>query len=104
MDILDKLLNVGSAFDWITPSFAFVQDFLSTPVSDFGIPIHPYWGRKEIARLLKKNGIHVWGLMYNFQGDLLMFTVEAQQAELTCYLLKEAGVPILYAPGDFVNS
>ena len=104
MGILDRLLNVGSGFDWITPSFAFIEDFLSAPVSDFGIPAHPYWGRKEIARLLKNYGVHVWGLMYNFEGDLLMFTVEEQQAELTYHLLKEAGVPILYASGDFVNS
>jgi hypothetical protein len=101
--MLDTLLNIGCAFDWITPSIAFINDLLCGPPGDFGIPANPYWGRREIKRLLRGNGVRVWGLMYNFSGDLLMFTVSKQQAGLTFYLLQEQGIPILYAPAEFFD-
>ncbi len=102
--MIDQLLNIGSAFDWITPTIAFIQDLLNGPIGDFGIPANPYWGRKEIKYYLNSYGIPVWGLMYNLSGDLLMFTVPLEDAELTFYLLDEAGIPIYYAPIDFVNT
>jgi len=73
--MFDKLLNIGCSFDWITPSLGFLQDFLFGPFSDFGITANPYWGRKEIKWYLGDYGIRVWGLMYNFSGDVLLFTV-----------------------------
>lgn len=102
--MLDELLNIGCAFDWITPTLAFIRDFFSAPVSDFGIPANTGWGRREIRRLLENNGIPVWGLMYNLHGEMLMFSVERRQAELTYCLLQRAGVPILYVPGEVVHS
>lgn len=96
--MFDLLLNIGCALDWITPLVAFIQDFHFGSWSDFGIPANPIWGRKEIKRLLGYHGIRVWGLMYNFTGDVLMFTVTGQQAELTYFILQDAGIPILYAP------
>ncbi len=89
-------LNIGCSLDWITPAIAFIQD-LSEPVSDFGIPASPYWTRRKIKRLLRNHGIKVWGLIYNFSGNVLMFTVPRQQGEVTYYLLQTVGIPILYA-------
>lgn len=102
--MLDTLLNVGSAFDWITPTVAFVQDFFNGPVSDFGIPGQASWGRGDIKRLLRRHGVRVWGLMYNLSGDMLMFTVPKTQAKWAYYLLQREGVPILYAPAEAVTS
>jgi len=96
--MFDKLLNIGCAFDWITPLFAFIQDLLAGPVADFGIPANPYWGMREVKQFLQDNGIEVWGIMYNFDGDVLMFTVRQEQIEETLYLLRSEGIPILYAP------
>ena len=101
--MLDKLLNIGSAFDWITPSIAFLQDFVSGPVADFGIMANPYWGRREIKRLLKNNGVYVWGIMLNFDSDVLMFTVRRHQAEYAYFLLRQVGVPIMYSPVDMMD-
>lgn len=102
--MLDILLNIGCAFDWITPTAAFIQDFFSGPVSDFGIPANVGWDRKDIKRLLTKHGVSVWGLMYNLSGEMLMFTVRKPQAKWAYYLLRREGVPILYAPTEVVNS
>ncbi len=101
--MLDKLLNIGCAFDWITPTIAFIQDFLGGPVSDFGIPANPYLGRSEIRRLLMREGIHVWGLMYDFHGEVLMFTVNKLDAEFTCHILLRNGIPIMFAPKEIIE-
>ncbi|MGA2491027.1 MAG: hypothetical protein ABSF99_12735 [Anaerolineales bacterium] len=96
--MIDKLLNIGCAFDWITPFIAFLQDLFFAHPSDFGIPVNPYWGIREIKHLLRNYDINVWGLMYDLSGEMLMFTVQKRQADLTYYLLLQAGIPILYAP------
>lgn len=100
--MLDRVLNIACAFDWITPALAFAQDFLNGPVADFGIPANAGWSRRDIKRLLSRYGVRVWGLM--FSGDTLMFTVPKAQARWAYYLLEREGVPILYAPAEAVNS
>jgi hypothetical protein len=100
--MLDQVLNIGSAFDWITPAMAFVQDFLNGPVADFGIPENAGWSRRDIKRLLSRYGVRVWGLI--FSRGVLMFTVPKSQARWAYYLLEREGVPILYAPAEAMNS
>jgi hypothetical protein len=104
--MLDTLLNIGCAFDWITPTAAFVEDFFNGPtqISDFGIPANAGWDRADIKRLLTTRGVKVWGLMYNTTGDTMMFTVRKSQAKWTYYLLQREGIPVLYAPAEVVNS
>ncbi len=102
--MLDRLLNIACAFDWFTPTTAFVQDFLNGPVSDFGIPADAGWSRGDIRRLLTGYGIRVWGLMFNNAGEVLMFTVPKAQAKWTYYVLQQEGVPTLYAPAEVVSS
>jgi hypothetical protein len=102
--MFDEFLNVASAFDWITPTIAFVQDFFYGPASDFGIPSNGGWSGKDIKRVFKRHGIRVWGLMLNLNGDMLMFTVPRNQAKWAYYVLQNEGVPILFAPTEIVNS
>jgi len=102
--MINKILNIGSAFDWITPSVAFVQDSRNVPVGHFGIPVNCSWGSKEIKRLLGSYDVHVWGLMFNFEGDVLLFTVKKRDAELTYYLLRRMGIPIIYSPVDIMDT
>lgn len=101
--MLDKLLDIGASFDWITPTWAFIQDAANGNPADFGIPANAGFDRGDIKRLLSKRGINVWGLMYNTGGDLLMFTVHKSQARQTRTALQQAGVPILYAPATSVD-
>ena len=104
MAMLDKLLDIGCAFDWITPTVAFVQDFFNGPVSNFGISPHAGWGCSDIKHLLNRNGVRVWGLMYNVDGDMLMFTVPKTQTKWAHYLLQREGIPLLYAPAIDINT
>jgi hypothetical protein len=102
--MFDMILDFGRGFDWITPTWAFVQDFLNRPASHFGIPANSVWGRREIKRLLGRYGVRVWGLMYNSTGDLLMFAVPKSQARWAYHCLEKEGVPILHAPKEVSGS
>lgn len=96
--MLDTLLNIGSAFNWVTPLLAFLLDFLFGSACDFGVVAYAGWDRLDIKFLLKSNGVDVWGMMYNYNGDILMFTVRDTDAEFTYDLLASVGVPIEYSP------
>lgn len=102
--MIDRFFTVASAFDWITPAVAYLEDFFNGPVSDFGIPANAGWGTRDIKQFLKKYGVRAWGLMLNLNGDTIMFTVSKAQAKWAYYLLQREGVPILYAPAEVVNS
>jgi len=96
--MLDTILNIGSIFNWITPLFAFIRDLISGPVGDFGIPSRVGWYQEDIRWLMKNHDIPVWGLMYDFKGEILMFTVNANDAPLAFEIFENAGVPLLYVP------
>jgi len=96
--MFDSFLNFGSAFNWFTPLFAFFLDFLFGSACDFGIIAHAGWDRVDIKYLLRSNDIGVWGMMYNYEGDILMFTVRTKDAEFAYDLLASVGVPIEYSP------
>lgn len=98
--MLDKILNIGCAFDWITPTWAIFQDFFNGPVSHFGIQANVGFTRGDIRRLLRKHGARSWGYVYNVAGDMIMLSVPKSQATWAYYLLQREGVPILYAPNE----
>jgi len=102
--MFDAILDFGCGFDWITPTWGFVQDFLNRPASHFGIPGNTVWGRRDLKRLLRRYGVKAWGLMYDSTGDLLMFAVPKSQARWAYYCLEKEGVPILYAPREASTS
>lgn len=90
--MFDKILAIGSVFDWITPLAAYAQDFLYGPSHTFGIPHDIGWSGREIAGLLNRHGIQTWGLM--IVSDTLMVSVRESQARWAQYLLQREGIPI----------
>jgi len=90
--MFDKLLEIGSAFDWISPVAAIIGDTLNGPSHTFLIPIHasPMTGR-EIARLLKRRGVDSWGHM--IVSSTLMISVRQAQAKWAQHILDRAGIP-----------
>ena len=92
--MLDRLLAFGAVFDWISPLWAYIQDVLNGPSHTFLVPHDAGWSGREIERLLRQHGVHVWGLM--IVDGLIMFTVRQAQARWAQYLLQRAGVPIAY--------
>lgn len=92
--MLDRLLAFGAAFDWISPLWAYIQDFLNGPSHTFLVPHNAGWSGREIEQLLKRHGVQVWGQMV--VNGMIMFTVRQAQAQWTQYLLQRAGIPIAY--------
>lgn len=89
--MFDKLLAVGSVFDWITPLTALILDRLRGPSFTFLVPYDAGWTGLEVERILKKAGCSpIWGQM--IVKDTLMLTVPQAKA-LSGYLaLSRAGV------------
>ena len=100
----NQFLNIASSFDLITPTIAYLEDFLYGPAAHFGIPAHTGWSTSDIKRILIGRGVKVWGLMLSTDGEALMFAVRKTQAKWAYYVLKQEGVPVLYAPADVVKA
>lgn len=92
------LVDLIGCLDWLTPTATFIQDYFNGPTSHFGIPAYAGWISSDIKRILRRRGVQVWGLMYNVNGNMLMFSVRNSQAKYAYYILEQEGVPILYAP------
>ena len=93
--MIDKLVEAGSTFDWITPLATWLQDFRNRPSVGYNVPVDGGWSAYAISDLLRAHGIKVWGLTI-FQGTI-MFRLRAAQAEYAQYLFTQNGV--LYSGG-----
>lgn len=101
---LNDLVKIGAACDWITPVWALLQNFAHGSHADFGIVAGAGFTIGDIKRLLRSNGIDVWGLVYTVDFDMLMFSVTQEQARLADDVLNRAGVPVLYSPAGIVDN
>jgi len=88
--MLDTFLKIGSTFDWITPTLAFVQDICNGPSVQIACPRDQGWSANQIKRMLTRVGIKVWGLMV--ADDRIIFTVRAAQARYALYWLERSGL------------
>ena len=93
---LEKLLEMGTVFDWISPTLSIVQDVANGPSHTFMIPQDCGWTGHEIARLLQRRGIKTWGHM--IVNGTIMITVRRPQAEFARYLMGQAGLPFGQEP------
>ena len=98
----DRLLEIGGSFDWISPLAALAWDVVNGPPAHIGIPPGAGWTRRDVAQLLGRHGVRVWGFV--LASDVLMFSVPKTQARWALYLLQHAGVPILHAPAAALAS
>ena len=91
--MIDKLLEIGAGFDWISPLAGIVGDAVHGPSHTFLIPHDscPLSGR-EVELMLKRRGIKTWGAM--IVDGTLMISVKAKDAGRAQAMLKGAGVPI----------
>ena len=91
--MLDKFLEVGAGFDWISPLLGFLGDAMNGPSHTFLIPYDscPMSGH-DVARLLRKRGVKSWGLM--IVSGTVMVSVRLEKARWAQHLLEQAGVPI----------
>ncbi len=91
--MIDKILGVGSMFDWISPLASIFGDVVNGPSHTFLIPYDncPLSGR-EVAVLLRSRGVKSWGHMV--VSGTFMISVRLGQAGWAQHLLEDAGVPI----------
>jgi hypothetical protein len=89
--MLDKILQAGSGFDWISPTIAFVHDIRNRPSVDINVPATAGWSAQDLTSLLQECGIKVWGVM--LVGDVIIFSVRKAQALYAQYLLERNGIP-----------
>jgi len=88
--MLDTFLKIGSTFDWITPTLAFVQDICNGPSVQIACPRDQGWSANQIKQMLTHVGVKVWGLMV--VGDKITFTVRSAQARYALYWLERNGL------------
>ena len=89
--MIDHLLRFGMTFDWISPLAAITQDLANGPSHTFLIPLDCGWTGREIANLLQKRGVKVWGLMAI--NDVFTISVQKKAARYAQHLLDQAGIP-----------
>ena len=91
--MIDKLLEVGAGFDWISPLLGFLGDVMNGPSHTFLIPYDscPVSGH-EIGRMLRKRGVKSWGRM--IVSGTIMVSVCLEKARWAQQILEQAGVPI----------
>lgn len=91
--MIDRFLEVGASFDWISPLASVLGDMMNGPSHTFLIPYDssPLSGR-EIALMLGKRGVKSWGHMV--VSGTLMVSVGLSQARWAQHLLEQAGVPL----------
>ena len=92
--MLNKLLEFGSVFDWISPLTAEVQDRVNGPAHTFMIPDDCGWSGFEIEHLLKDYGVKSWRRM--IVNHMIMITVRLAEAHWAQYLLLREQIPVEY--------
>lgn len=89
--MFDRLLAIGSIFDWITPLAAMVLDAVRGPSFTFLIPHDGGWSGPEVESILKKADCRpIWGQM--IVKDTIMLTVPQEKALQGYLALSRAGV------------
>jgi len=96
--MLNKALEIGRSFDWITPVLAQIQNVANGPHRTFLISGGSGWSGHRIGRMLREHGVRYWGMMIVSQK--LMLTVRQEQAGWTQYLLQREGIPLLNPIGS----
>jgi hypothetical protein len=96
--MIDKLLEVGTVFDWISPLIAAIQDRTNGPSHTFMIPDDCGWSGFQIEHLLKGYGVKLWRKMV--VNHSIMVTVRLSQAHYAQDLLLRAQIPIEYGMLD----
>ena len=89
--MIDKAIEAGTVFDWITPLWTFVQDFRNRPAVGFWIPKDSGESAFVLQRQLRAKGIRTWGWIY--YGDNLLFRCRLAQAQYAEYWLQQWDVP-----------
>lgn len=97
-----QLFDAISVFDWITPTWGFIETFWNDPTplqSNSWTFFVPYdesltsgWNAVDIEKLLNQHGIKTWGGGFG-EGEYC-FTVSLGQAQWAEYLILRHRIPL----------
>jgi hypothetical protein len=96
-----KFFELLSIFDWVTPTFAMLEDIaeggpLNLDAWTFYIPyekaVSKSWCAVDIEKLLGYCGVKTWGGLIRF--GVFFFSVKLEQAAWAEYILTRYGVPV----------
>ena len=96
--MLDKLLDIGCMFDWITPVAAEIQDRAHGSPHTFFIPDDCGVSGGQVKRALRSRGIQTWGHM--IVNHAIMITVPEADAQRAQQILAEERIPVEYGQTD----
>ena len=85
--MFESILKAGASFDWITPLFAFIQNYWYRPAVGYIVPLE-YAATPE---LLKSKGIKLWGIV--IVGNEVVFCLRLAQAGFAQYWMERNGIP-----------
>lgn len=88
--MLGSLIRFGAMFDWITPLWTFILDFINRPSVGYNIAVDSGWSAYAIRDLLKGSGVKIWGL--TIFGDTITFRTRKAQAAYAQYLMDRVGI------------
>ena len=95
---VDKLIRFGSNWDWITPLYGMIMDYIRRPAMKFYIPLVNGYSGFEVSRHLKQRGLQLWAMM--IIGDDIVFCTRQAQYWLICRALDEIGVVYTHSKVD----
>jgi hypothetical protein len=96
--MLDRMLSIGRAFDWISPTIGMIMNVARGPSHQIMVPQACGRTGGEITRLLRRHGIATWGHM--IVHGTFMIRVKTKQARWAEYVLTRAGIPLGYGNRD----
>jgi len=89
--MLDRIIKIGTVFDWITPVISLIQDWQNGPSIGLNVPVEGGYSAYAIKDILAAGGIKIWGL--RIIDTTIIFRTKNIQAAFAQYLLERAGVP-----------
>jgi len=90
--MFEKILEVGAAFDWISPMASLLDELLFGPNYTFCIAVCSLTGR-EITSVLRKRKVNVGTTM--IVDDTIMIDVRMKDAVKAQIILNRLGIPVL---------
>lgn len=89
--MIDKAIEAGTMFDWITPLWTFVQDWRNRPSCGYSVPVDGGYSLYVVRDLLRSKGVKTWG--WAIVDGAILFRARQAQAEYVQYWLERNGVP-----------
>lgn len=91
--MIDKMLEAGTTFDWISPLWSLYQDSRHSGGAGFTIDVDGGWSLYAVNDLMNEYNIETWG--WQLYGDVFIFRLNEAAAPYAQHLMRTCGVPVV---------